>query len=468
MTKPNYRRELEKIVGEEDVVTAGPTFAEYSYGGLFQPDALVFPADAGEVQTLVRLANEKGFPLIPVGAGSRLLTALLPFQQGVLVSLRRLQEFRELDAENLTVEVGAGVTNLQLNQALAAWRLFFPPDPENLALSTLGGQVATNAAGPKRLGYGTTRDYLLGLEFVTAQGELVRFGGKNLKNVAGYDVPRFLAGSRGALGIITSIIFKVKPLPETENLLVLSFDSLENALVFASSVREKVANLVALDYLDRAAAALIGREGETILLGLAGVKEAVAVETERSLDLARQWGATDHQVLSGPEEKDVLWERRRNLSRIWAERQGRPVFQAVLLVSPSEERLLLPKVARLLKATGSGSRQAKEPLSSADADGSAAIVAQLGTGTVRVLWPDQKGGGGSLPEWVPPLLALAEESGGLGWIADYPQLLATKVWAKRRGEGILTLARRLKESLDPKGILAPSSRWVVEASGGQS
>lgn len=444
MDLPEYIQDFQNLLGPERVITAGPALERWSLAEGYRPAAVLFPEEAGEVQSLIRIADKKQVPLFPAGSGSRLRESMLPFSQGVVVCLRRLQRIRDLDGENLTVEVEAGVTNQELNRLLETKGLLFPPDPDNLEVSTLGGHVATNAFGPKRLGYGTTRDYLLGLEFVTAQGDLLRFGGKNLKNVAGYDVARFMAGSRGALGIITAAIFKLRPLPEAESLVLLSFPGLNEALNCAGDLRGRGINPVALEFLDQRGSLALGGSGYTLFLALAGVKEAVAKQVEEVLQLSRARGLRRESVVTEKGAREAIWGQRRTQVSLLTGTS----LKVALLVPPREELAAISEANPLIDNT------------------SGSLLAHLGTGRIEVMWIDDPGGlEAGLPDGMKRLLDIAQAHGGLGWVENLTRPVDSKTWLQLRGAGMAGLTRRLKEALDPNGILVPTCRWVQGALG---
>jgi glycolate oxidase len=177
------------------------------------PDAVVWPADAEEVAAVLALAGALGVPYYPRGAGTGLAGGSVPAAGGIALVLSGLRRPPRIDPENLQAEADAGVTTAELQAAAAAHGLLYPPDPSSAAMSTLGGNVATGAGGPRSFKYGTTKDYLLGLEAVLADGSLLRTGGRTAKNATGYDLTRLIAGSEGTLAVVTGVRVRLLPAP---------------------------------------------------------------------------------------------------------------------------------------------------------------------------------------------------------------------------------------------------------------
>jgi glycolate oxidase FAD binding subunit len=254
------------------------------------PDAAVFPGSAAEVAAVVRVAAEAGVPIMPWGGGTAVDVGSPPPRAGIVLSLRRLGHLLEHEPGDLTVTAEAGMTVADLQTALRArgqWLSLDPPDAER---ATLGGVVAANASGPRRQLYGTVRDLLIGLTVVTADGSLVRGGGKVVKNVAGYDLPKLFVGSHGTLGIIVETTFKLRPLPDEERLVTVGFDRLKDC---GAAVRTLLAgDLIpsTLEIVDGVCAATLGLAAgaPALVVGFDGVAEQV------------QWQVTELGAVVGP------------------------------------------------------------------------------------------------------------------------------------------------------------------------
>ncbi len=221
MISAELKQSLKTIVGEKYYLDTPNELYAYSYDAtpiFFQamPDAVIIPGAVEEVSEILKLANEHGIPIVPRGSGTNLAGGCIPVEGGIVVNMTRFNQIHEIDARNLTATLGPGVTTADLHKAVEAEGLFYPPDPGSMRISTVGGNMAQCAGGMRGLKYGVTKDYIMGLQYVLPSGEILRCGGKNVKDVAGYDMTRLMVGSEGTLGIITEITVKLVPLPETK------------------------------------------------------------------------------------------------------------------------------------------------------------------------------------------------------------------------------------------------------------
>jgi glycolate oxidase len=194
------------------------------------PDAVALPRSTKSVSALLRFANRNGIPVTPRGAGYGYVGGCVPIRGGIVLSLERMNRIREINVADFVAVVEPGAITARLQQATERKGLFYPPDPASKAESFIGGNIATNAGGPRCLKYGVTRDYVLGLEVVLANGSVVRVGGRTHKNKTGFDFARFFTGSEGMLGIITKATLKLIPLPPFRACLAIGFSSTRNAV----------------------------------------------------------------------------------------------------------------------------------------------------------------------------------------------------------------------------------------------
>jgi glycolate oxidase len=227
-------RQLENIVGVGNVLTKKADLVTYSYDATADmprqlPDVVVMPETTAAVQEIVLLAKEKKLAIYPRGAGTNLSGGTIPLKKGIVLSFQKMDKILEVDPENLTATVQAGVVIQALSDAVAPYGLIFPPDPGTVATATMGGSVAECAGGLRGLKYGVTKHYIMGMEVVLASGEIFRFGGKTVKNVTAYDFASLFVGSEGTLGIITEILVKLIPPPKYRKAMLASFKRLEDA-----------------------------------------------------------------------------------------------------------------------------------------------------------------------------------------------------------------------------------------------
>jgi glycolate oxidase len=227
----------------------------YSYdatpGYQSMPDAIIRPGCTKEVASIVKVCNEHKVPIIPRGSGTNLSGGTCPIEGGLVLLFNRMNQLLEIDEENLTVTVQPGFITLDLIQEVEKKGLFYPPDPSSMKISTIGGNINENSGGLRGLKYGVTRDYVIGLEVVLPNGNIIRTGGKLAKDVAGYDLTKLFVGSEGTLGIVTEAILKLIPMPETTKTMLALYQDLDAA---AQSVAKIISNKiipVTLEFLDR-------------------------------------------------------------------------------------------------------------------------------------------------------------------------------------------------------------------------
>jgi glycolate oxidase subunit GlcD len=200
-------------------------FAGDKWFAAHQPDAVALPRSAASVSTVLGFAHEQRLPVTARGAGYGYVGSCVPNLGGIVLSLERLKRIREINPDDFVAVVEPGVVTRTLQNAVEKRGLFYPPDPASRADCTLGGNIATNAGGPRCLKYGVTRDYVLGLEVALADGSLIRLGGRTHKNKTGFDLHRLFVGSEGMLGIVTEATLKLLPLPPSRACLAMGFDS---------------------------------------------------------------------------------------------------------------------------------------------------------------------------------------------------------------------------------------------------
>ena len=210
-------REIQKIVGKDHCSREPEDLVSYAYDATaqtFLPDAVVFPNASSEISSILAVATKHDFAVIPRGAGSGLTGGALPVQGGIVLVTSRMNRMLQIDTENYLAVAEPGVITADFHAAVEKKKLFYPPDPASSEFSTLGGNVAECAGGPRAVKYGVTRDYVLGLEAVVPTGEIIHTGVCTVKGVVGYDLTRLITGSEGTLGVITQMTLRLLPLPE--------------------------------------------------------------------------------------------------------------------------------------------------------------------------------------------------------------------------------------------------------------
>src|SRR5512145_668326 len=228
MLKEPLVKELEAIVGKENILTSPESLKAYSYDGttnwIHEPDVVVFPTTAVEVSRIVTIANREKIPLTPRGGGTNVSGGSVPIRGGIVLCTTKMNRILKIDKENLTATVEPGVVLQDLTMQLAKEGLFFPPDPQSFFGATLGGIISENAGGPACVKYGVTKQYILGIEVVLPTGEIVNLGGRTLKNVVGYDLLHIFISSEGTLGVVTKAELKLRPMSPFRKTLMAVYD----------------------------------------------------------------------------------------------------------------------------------------------------------------------------------------------------------------------------------------------------
>lgn len=325
LTERSFKR-LRKIVGRENCTRRPEDLVCYAYdatGRKALPDAVVFPATTEEIACILTLANEDRFFVTPRGTGSGMTGGSIPVQGGIVLTLNRLNRVLEIDRDNLVARVQPGVITGDFHRRVEAEGLFYPPDPSSSAFSTLGGNVAECAGGPRAVKYGVTRDYVLGLEAVLPTGGIIRTGVMTAKGVVGYDLTRLLTGSEGTLGIITEITLRLLPLPEAVSTMVAFFDDLRIAAeTVAHIIRAKVIPRT-IEYIDNAAIRCVESifamelpvvADAMLILEVDGTEVANAAAMARLTDICRDKGASEVRVAKDKTETDNIWRARKAIS----------------------------------------------------------------------------------------------------------------------------------------------------------
>ncbi len=320
--------QLETTLGADYVRTDDQSRAIYGTDALKRghpADVVVFPANTAEVAAVVRLCAEHRLPMVPRGGGTGYTGGAVPTRGGVVISLERMNRILEIDEANLIAIVEPNVVTGDIQDAVEKLGLFYPPDPASLRQSVIGGNVAECAGGPRAFKYGTTKQYVLGLEAVLPTGEIVETGGKVVKNVVGYDLTHLLVGSEGTLAIITKIILRLVPKPPVQATLRGTFPTVEGAVAaVAEIIRERVVP-AAIELIDGLSLEAVARylkvrslapEGTAavLLVEVDGVPASVAEEAARVERALLAAGATEVLHARDDAERQELWRVRRELS----------------------------------------------------------------------------------------------------------------------------------------------------------
>src|SRR3989339_577768 len=318
---------LNRLVGKENVLSALEDRICYAYDGTKQkyvPDVVVRPRSTRHVSDVLRFANEQEIPVYPRGAGSGLTGGAVPVQGGIVLDFTHMNKILEIVPEDLTATVEPGVVTHTLQNEAAKYKLFYPPDPASAAFSTIGGNVAECSGGITGLKYGVTRDYILSLEVVLADGSIIHTGRKTLKSVTGYDLTRLFVGSEGTLGVFTQITVKLIPLPETIKTLLVFYATPQDAVRTASQIISSNLLPRALEFIDKSSIDCIkGYKQEVqipdevkalLLIDVDGQEASVKAEISLIEKIAMENQPLRVVSAKTAQERDALWEVRRVIS----------------------------------------------------------------------------------------------------------------------------------------------------------
>ena len=433
---------LRAIVGPAGVLS-GVELSPYVVEGR-TPEAAVFPGSLEEIRSVVELAAGADIPIVAWGGGTAAAvgTPIAPTRPGIVLGLARLNRLVEHEPGDLTATAEAGTTVAAFQAALRArgqWLSLDPPDPDR---ATLGGVMAANASGPRRHLYGSARDLVIGMTIVTADGAVVRAGGKVVKNVAGYDLPKLFVGSYGTLGIVADVTVKLRPLPEQERLVGVRFERLKDA---AAAVRAVMASDLipnALELLDAEAARALDSTcapGATVVVGFDGLGEQVDWQCAELATLLGPLGSAGVQSL--PAE---TWMRLTRAAP--AAFGGTPAALMRLSVLPAQAGEVMEQAAVAARARGL----------------SCACSAHAGIGVVSAaLFSDRD------PQELTRVVAtladwrgIARAGGGHAVLEWAPLAVKSQVpvWDDAGAAG--RIMRRIKAQLDPQNLLNPG-RFVA-------
>lgn len=311
VTKENFDdSQIERLVYSYD---ATPNFQS-------MPDAVISPRNSAEVSQILKVCNENRIPIVPRGSGTNLCAGTCPTEGGIVLLFKHMNQILEIDEENLTITVQPGVITLDLINKVEEKGLFYPPDPSSMKISTIGGNINENSGGLRGLKYGVTRDYVIALEVVLPNGDIIRTGGKLAKDVAGYDLTRLFVGSEGTLAVITEATLKLIPMPETKQTMLALYQDLSAA---ANSVSKIIANKIiptTLEFLDQPTLKVVEEFAQiglptnvkaVLLIEQDGPPEIVERDLLKMAEVCRQEKAVSIQVAASEEEADALRTARR-------------------------------------------------------------------------------------------------------------------------------------------------------------
>ncbi|PYL76448.1 MAG: FAD/FMN-containing dehydrogenase [Verrucomicrobia bacterium] len=322
----NIASELRQLLSEDIVADDAQTLAEHSGDKWFAhetPEVVVFAHSRDDVSKLLRFANENKIPVTARGAGYGYVGSCVPIRRGIALSLMQMNQIKEIDFADAIAVVEAGVITGELKRAARSKKLFYPPDPASFEHCTIGGNVATNAGGPRCLKYGVTRNYITGLEVVLANGDLLRTGGRVHKNKTGFDLIGLFVGSEGMLGVVTEITVKLLPLPPARATLSASFETMSEAAatvqqIFAAGFLPSSLEIADKFTLEAArqdsGSAHVPSGNAHLLVDFDGQEETVGVEMQTVRDLIKSRKPSALEIATNESDCEKLWALRREFS----------------------------------------------------------------------------------------------------------------------------------------------------------
>lgn len=454
---PEALRELRAAFGADELLVAGDlNFENYGHDETedlyFAPHVVIRPRDVSGVQKAVKIAAKHKTPIVTRGGGTGLSGGALPVFGGIILSTERLNKILEIDRENFFVRVEPGMITQVLQEEVEKLGLFYPVDPASRGSCSIGGNVAEGAGGPRALKYGTTKDYVYGVDVVLANGELVHYGGKRLKDVTGFNMTQLFVGSEGVLGVIVGITLKLLSLPTQRRTLLAPFPSLESAATAVPKILERGIVPCALEFMEQACLkAIETRREEPVPYSDAAACLLIELDGQHEDDLDREMevigdvlfecGALDVNIASAPQQQAKLWAIRRAAG------------EAVKSISSyKEEDTVVPRSKLPQLVTGVHEiceRWGIRVICYGHAGDGNIHCNLLKEATEDIEW--ERKTSGAIPEIFHLTVALGGTiSGehGIGWVQKGYLRLAL-------GEAEIDSMRQIKRALDPDGIMNP-------------
>lgn len=449
---------LREVVGPENVLTSPEDLVVYSFDGTAalsqRPGCVAFVSSTDQVAGVLRLAQSLRIPVVTRGSGTGLSGGSVPAPGCIVLCTARMNRILELDAANLTLSVEPGVTTLQVADAASAAGLFYPPDPGSMKISTIGGNVAENSGGLRGLKYGITRNYVMGLTVVLADGEVLRAGNKCVKDVAGYSLKDLFVGSEGTLGVITEVLLKLIPKPASKKTMVATFDAMDAAAQTVSDIIAAQIIPCTLEFLDRTTIRCVedfARVGlptdceALLLMETDGHPAQVADEADRMVAIARKNGCREVRVAKDDAEANQLAAARRS------------AFSALARMSPTTilEDATVPRseLARMVRFVDDVARRYQLRIGT---------FGHMGDGNLHPTFLTDERNHEEMHRIEQAFHEIFEEAIRLGGTitGEHGVGLAKKSFLPRfAGDAQMRVMRELRRALDPAGILNPGKMF---------
>lgn len=326
LTKNKIIDELEKFLPKDNILSTLEECYVYSQDGTNTrvsdktPDTVIFPETIEDIQKVMKFANKNNIPVTARGAGTNLIGACLPDFGGIVMNLSKMNKIISINKTDMTAIVQPGLVVGELQKQVEKLGLFFPPDPSNLRVSTVGGAIAQSAGGPKTFKYGTTKDYVLGLKVVLADGSLMITGSNTIKNATGYPLTQMFIGSEGTLGIVVEATLKLIPKPESSRVMLAYFDNIEDAALSVNNIIDSKIFPSTIDFMDNNSITTIEKfypanlrtdKTAALIIEIDGTKESVQSDGDKLTKVLAESNATDITISNTEEEYQKIWTARR-------------------------------------------------------------------------------------------------------------------------------------------------------------
>ncbi len=314
------------------------------------PDVVVFVENVKQVQTVVKLANKYKIPIICRGAGTNVVGACTVEHGGIILNFSKMNKIINISPENMTATVEPGVVLGNLQKEVEKFGLFYPPDPSNLAVSTIGGSIAQSSGGAKSFKYGTTKDYVIDLKVVMANGEILRTGANTIKNATGYNLNTLFVGSEGTLGIVVEATLKLIPKPESKKVLMAYFDSVKEAVIAVNSIIEQRIYPATIDFMDKNAiqtvekfypANLLTDKEAALIVEIDGFECSMQYQEDIIVKILNSSNASKIQVSHNEDEYNKIWTARRSSMGACAKLKPNVTTDDVIVPRENLEALVL-------------------------------------------------------------------------------------------------------------------------------
>lgn len=465
----NWIESLEKIIGKEIIFTDPEILSNYASDYTEDisclPHVVIKPNTTSDISKVLSFCSKHKVPVTPRGAGTGLSGGSIPVKGGISLSMEKFDRILEIDEENFQATVESGVINDHFQTAVKEKGLFYPPDPASKGSCFLGGNIAHSSGGPKALKYGTTKDYVLNLEVVLPNGDIIWTGSDTLKNSTGYNFTQLFLGSEGTLGIVTKIVFKLLPLPKHDLLMLAKFNSIDDACKTVPQIFTQGIQPSALELMERNAIEFVHKHGSEsqksitqdmlskdsteafLLIEVDGNEmDNLFTDCEKINEVLELNNTTEVQFADSSDQKERIWQIRRNIGEMV---KLHSIFKEEDTVV---KRANLPKLMAGVKSIGE------------DYNFESVCYGHAGDGNLHIniikgTMSDELWNGKHLEEGIRKIFRLCKELGGTISGEHGIGLVQKKYMNEVLTDTHIDLMKGIKHTFDPNGILNPDKIW---------